>query len=111
MNSFNFKSSLRYPGEFSEWLNHQDDCDQQILQIQVSNSEGNLVGRAFFGYLSKDRGGFLACLEIFIVEEYRRQKIATRIYDLAEAHYQDEVKPYPGGSKDAGLFWDKRLKK
>ena len=108
MDSFIYKQNFRYPGEFSEWLDHPEDKDQQALQIQVTTSDGESVGFAFFGYLNEQRGGNLSCLEVFVKEEYRRKKVATRMYDLAEIHYQDSVKPYPGASKDSGLFWKKR---
>ena len=104
-----FKQNLRYPGEFSEWLSHEEDADQKILEVTVLD-EDQVVAKAYFGYLSEDRGSHLACLEIFVKEDFRRQGVATKCYNLAEEHYQDTCKPYPGHSAGASHFWSSRSK-
>lgn len=106
MNDLTYKHNLRYSGEFSEWLEHGTE-DQKILEVKAFDND-LCVGSAYFGYLSKNRGGHLSCLEIFVKPEYRRNGIATKIYNLAEEFYQDSCKPYPGHSKDAELFWKTR---
>lgn len=60
--NFEFKIGMRYPGEFSEWLSHDEDEDQQILVIHVTSESGEKIGHAYFGYLTESRGGELSCL-------------------------------------------------
>lgn len=107
MNKYLYKHNLRYPGEFSEWLSHEENEDQQILEVTVFDGE-TLISKAYFGYLSESRGSHLACLEIFVKENYRRQGIATACYNIAQEYYQEPCKPYPGHSEDASKFWANR---
>ena len=106
-NRYKYNSKWTYPGRFSEWLSHDEDSDQKILEICVTDGTDH-VAKAYFGYLTESRGGRLCCLEIFVEAEFRRKGIATKIYDLAESLYYDKCEPYPGNSSDAKMFWEKR---
>ena len=63
---YRYTHNYRFAGEFSEWLHHpEDEKSQEILEINAFH-DGDLIAKAFFGYLSESRGSHLACLEIFV---------------------------------------------
>ena len=108
---YTFQLKIVAPSRFSEWLDHPEDCDQQILQVNCYDKNGVQVGQAHFGYLTKDRGGHLSGLEVSVHSSHQRKGLASAMYDLAEEHYFDEIKPYPGHSIDASKFWKNRQEK
>lgn len=105
------QSRLAYDGFYGDVLAPEEDgSGQKVLKATVS-FDGQIVASASAGYLDDSRGGHLAVLNIMVDPMWRRQGIATAIYDAVESHYGDKVLPYPGNEGGAiQHFWYSRLK-
>lgn len=88
----------------------QDGTKQKVAQVAL-RVNGNLIASATAGYLDHRHGGHLAMLNILVLDDWRRQGVATAIYDAIEQHYADQVLPYPGNEGGPiQSFWINRLK-
>lgn len=82
----------------------------EMLDVSVFDGE-DCLGSAFFSYLCEGHGGHLACFNIYVDEDHRREGIATALYDTASDQFGDIVLPYPGNEGGAiQHFWVERLK-
>jgi GNAT superfamily N-acetyltransferase len=75
-----------------------------VFRIVSKTNNGLLVGVADFAYHAD--AGSIVCWNVDIQPTHRRKGIATQLYNLAEAHFSDQISPFPGGhSKQAQAFW------
>jgi GNAT superfamily N-acetyltransferase len=82
----------------------------EMLDVSVFDGE-DWLGAAVFSYLCEGHGGHLACFNIYVNDDYRRQGIATALYNAASEQFGDIVLPYPGNEGGAiQHFWVNRLK-
>lgn len=100
-----------YDGLYNDVIDHgEEDEGQRLLKVYARHEADGYVALAVFGYLNRERGGHLACLNIWVDEDQRRRGLASAMYDAAESHHCDRVLPYPGNEGGAIRdFWAARL--
>jgi GNAT superfamily N-acetyltransferase len=87
----------------------EDFHDKEVFRIIAKDSNGEEIGRADFAFHSDLSA--VVCWKVFVEDEYRRQGIATKMYDLASEFFGEPIQPFPGGhSKDAHGLWRSRHK-
>lgn len=107
----NLRLETGFDGFYNEVFAPEEDGSGQAIANVTVCVDGQTVASASAGYLNDRRGGHLAMLNIIVDEKWRRQGIATAIYDHVEAHYGNLILPYPGNEGGAIQdFWIDRLK-
>ena len=77
-----------------------------ILDVTIYSLDNKHIGYGLFTY---DKNGVLRALGVSVNKEYRRQGIATKLYDEAEDYFNDII--YPSGSFEGDeieKFWINR---
>jgi GNAT superfamily N-acetyltransferase len=103
-----YKSFLTKDHKFDLNVRDEEDFEyDEVFRVIARNSDGDEIGRADFGFHPDVSAN--VCWRVFVDSDYRRQGIASKMYDLASKHFGEEIEPFPGGhSKDAINFWSRR---